>query len=307
MTIEYYIAKRTGKSEKMDDSQDKSLMSIQYQVLVPAEDAVNADFGPAELLLRTIGLPLPGQPFRKGNRILRVAQHTVERSRTHIQVFFVDVRWEWPYVQAIKDPRNEFFPPSITAWKRQVALTKDAQTGKVLANSAGAPLSQFPMVDQGDQAISWKRIEDWYNQEYADLFWDKINSSPVTIFGKTFAAGTVRCESIVGIPDYKTVDLTGNGQTLKKIFYEVTYSLIVNRNGWKFKWVDMGNAVLKNGKLVVPTLEGGAPAREAVKLDGAGAQLPAGEDPVMLEAWEYAQADFSLMNLPAQLPAFLLE
>lgn len=166
-------------------------------------------------------------------------------------------------------------------------------SGRPVANSAGDPPSPLPEVD--DNRPEYVR-EFWTTAWSEDLFLayrNAVNDAPVTIGDKTFPARTLK---ITGIDSERHE----RGATF---YWRVSLSVEYNPDGWLVEFYDRGFRELRDDYysggtclVEIPDKNGVQPT-EPYYLDGAGAKLVEGNDPVTLEFAGYPEADFSILNL----------
>lgn len=155
---------------------------------------------------------------------------------------------------------------------------------KAIVNSAGDYFDPPPTMDDSRPVLRIVRNEQTYSPTLALSWKDTIN----TDVWNGFAARTVKCGEI-------PAELRWNQEC--GYYYEVTYEFEINPSGWKKEVLDQGLRKLVSGAQQAITDSKGQPVTSPVLLDGSGAPLASGADPVFLQFSIYNEAAFSGLNL----------
>ncbi len=189
---------------------------------------------------------------------------------------------------------EEFYPKDIN--------------GLPFLNTAGDPIEDPPKRMVSRQTFSFSRNEATYNDSYAQLFRQTVNSSPFL----SFEANQVKCSSI---------DAERHFDADWGYFWRVNYQFemrvvkFTNRLDGTFVTYGWEDLILNAGfhKLIsstlTPILINGQPTPVPVPLTQDGLPLNttwstnnnSNPDPIYLVFMQYAQSDFSQLNIPGTI------
>ena len=212
--------------------------------------------------------------------------------------WIVTVRYatDWETVETETDP-TDFRP--VVSWGTQfvqTVLTKDVVTDEAIVNTAGDPFDPPLMTDRPlttcNVVGNFTAIPTW-------LFSlrNKVNDSALTIRGVTVAAELALIRNLsISDARYK------NGT----IYYRVELELLIDEDGHKVKVLNDGMHELDTTRTGdekrTHIMFDGEPISQPVPLDADGKRISSDDLPasaVILDFYQYATADFSVLNLPA--------
>ena len=167
---------------------------------------------------------------------------------------------------------------------------------KIVQNSAKMVFSPEPVQVESATVIKIQRNEtsDGFDPEdTVNDFKDTINLYTVVVGGVTIQAMTGRMRSIQG-------DLVWDNEG--DPYFQVAYEIEINSKTWVRKILDQGYytiAISPSVKPVpIPDSGGVDLVTEPVKLNGSGAELGDGAEPVHLDYLGYFPKDWGLLRLP---------
>jgi hypothetical protein len=190
-----------------------------------------------------------------------------------------------PY-DANQQPQNPIdWPLQIThSFAKFESIANEDIDGNAILNSADDYFDPPVTRDDSRPVMRIARNEATFDPATAYQFKDAVNKA--TFFGAD--PGTVKCADI-------SADLIFNPDI--GWYYSVSYEFEYNPDGWEKQILDQGLKYLDSTGSKVPVTEKGIPATSPVLLDGNGAQLAAGADPVFLKFKVYPEEDFDSLNL----------
>lgn len=192
------------------------------------------------------------------------------------------------------DPLN--YRTKVTQGSREITVPHvvDAVTGNPLLNAAGDPPDPPLMME-----LSFPTFQVTKNFATRPLFIEGFrnttNNAPLTVVGKTYAAGTFRLRRH-----------TVTDELLHDVFpyFKLVADFEVDPLGFDSVWLNDGLNEYVNGNPAFkqPIMLGGEPVARPVPLQTNGAvvasnNLPSGAN--TLSAAKYAQVDYSTLGLPA--------
>lgn len=203
---------------------------------------------------------------------------------------------DWENVESETDPNN--FRQVVT-WGTQfvqTVLTKDVVTDEAIVNTAGDPFDPPLMTDR---PLTTCNITTNANAIPTWLFSlrNKVNDAALTIRGVTVPKKTALIRGLtISDERYK------NGT----LYYRIEIELLIDEQGHDVK-------VLNDGLHELDTLRSGTekrthimfdgePISQPVPLDADGKRIDSDDLPmnaIILNFAQYAEADFSVLNLPA--------
>lgn len=194
------------------------------------------------------------------------------------------------------DPEEEEDPverPAQIQWGF-VSFTETAYedaAGDPILNSAGDPFDPSIERTYNDPAVTITYNADDFDPSVAIAYQDAVNSDQFTVAGKTIEAGLAKMHSIQATRLYEA------GST----FWQIDIVIYFRKDGWVRKVLDQGFQELTNGERPPRPIKDseGNPLMMPAKLDGSGAALAEGADPVYLDFTLYETMPFSALNLPA--------
>lgn len=252
----------------------------------------NSNTAQAWAILNSIGAPKLGQSH-PDIRSLVVIDRSVDHFEGQRKKFIVNINYSNERTsidrQSNEDPLD--LPASYTFDQvdRMVPVTHDAETGKKIANTANQPFSSIT-ENKPLTRITITRNERDYNNSDSEKARNRVNKRSMRIDGIPYAAGTVKLELYAGT---KQFDSEGN------TFYNITYKLLINEEGFKRSLVNRGTkGIGEDGKLVsagrnIPKDFEGASYLDA---DGKFIVNPSAE-PIELEFDTLEKADLHLLRL----------
>ncbi|NBW11867.1 MAG: hypothetical protein EBR82_27925 [Caulobacteraceae bacterium] len=243
------------------------------------------------IVLAGNGIPRRGESYQFGNSVdpymyAQSASASLQSSEDSLKVWQVTVEYSTKGLE--RDPNQEKQDPldwrpkcSTFSMKVRRPMLKDCK-GKLIASSAGEPYDPPQERDETKFGIRIVRnvakSDPGKNSEYKDT----INSD--TFWGNP--PGTVKVE----VPGTATEMFSSSGQR----YYEETWEFAIEPEGWDLKLYDYGFYKIEGTKRV--QIEG---LVSAALLNGSGALLPVGNDPVLLPPFEpYKRKRFASLNLP---------
>jgi hypothetical protein len=171
--------------------------------------------------------------------------------------------------------------------------------GNAVATSAGEPFESQLTRDVSDIVLVITRNESTsvYNPITYAATANTLNASTQTICGITFAARKCRMKPISAA--YVIED--------QYRYWRVTYSIIIPVSdivtGWSVKVADQGYYKLVSNKRTKILDPHNMMYSRPYPLDGAGSPRNNGDEaPAILSFYPYAAADWSILNLPTNLP-----
>ena len=218
----------------------------------------------------------------------------VDRSIEHYQeqrnIFIITVK----YSNTKEDTEGENGDPldkptvyTYTAVDNQKVVEKDTRTKKIISYTNGRPVippftENFPLT-----RVTANRNEANFNNYRISSLQSKINSGGMSIEGRSYGKGTVQFENVSATTQYM--------QDGTK-YYSVTYTLLINVEGFKRKVINADNFhLVKDGETnkLTRTKDG-----TVKKLDKNGALLADEQqlDPESFEELEFDTLEFASMN-----------
>lgn len=199
----------------------------------------------------------------------------------------------------VKDPFAE--PPKLRSRgeDQEIAVGYD-NAGDPVLNSAGEPFEDAPTITAPVLVFEVSRLEKAFDSTLIEDLQGRVNDAAWL----GWPAGSVLCKSITA--DREWVSETNS------YGWDTSYVFAVKRPivaggvdvlpGWTLQLLDCGFRA-KDGSNPTKAItdKTGAPVSSPVPLDGAGARLPVGDDPVYLDFDVYPAADFSALSFPADL------
>jgi hypothetical protein len=183
-------------------------------------------------------------------------------------------------------PENPLNHPIKISWGEnrfdQVCFVD--RNGNPITNSAGDYFDPPLTIDDSRPTLRIVRNEPSYDPGYATKWKDCLNTGP--FFG--FNPGYVKMSTPLGDLDYSPVC---------GYYYIVTYQFEINPNGWKKNILDQGLRQIVSGKQQKIVDDKGEDVTSPALLNGKGAKLATGGNPVTLTFNVYQEADFSSLGL----------
>jgi len=198
-----------------------------------------------------------------------------------------------------ENPLNEPWSVRLIGdeWTEEAYL--DTDTGEILTNSAKQPWT-------GRETEIYKSRSSWHmtknkptlQQDLIEYTRGHVNSSAVTIKGRMYATRTLLLRTADAEERYQARVGTYYGYTFKLDTHEETFDMQVPDRGTKEYVGHELYDPLHYSDIVDPyTRHPIAPP--GVPLDGAGNQLPKGDDPVTITSRKYPEADLNVWGFPS--------
>jgi hypothetical protein len=174
-----------------------------------------------------------------------------------------------------------------STWSKTIAPQKD-RDGLVFANSAGDLIDPPPTREDENLQLTYTRTQSTLSIQWLRDFNNAVNLTGLTIDSVNFAARTLKCK----ITAERPAGAAGN-------LWLVTITLMHDPDGWDWQLLDAGYRYKSGTTLVDFVGVGGIRATKPRLLNGAGAKLADGGDPVFktfrkhkLAAFEYLALDY---------------
>ncbi|QDV34009.1 hypothetical protein [Tautonia plasticadhaerens] len=155
----------------------------------------------------------------------------------------------------------------------------------VITNSAGDVFDPPVVRDDSRPILRISTNEPSYPIALAGLYRDTVNDADVSIGGHTFAAKTLKAAAPKARRQWSP-NVAGG------FYWRIDYEFEINEETWVHQQLDNGFRYLDSGSFKQALSSDGQPASSPVLLDGSGAQLAAGGDPVALEFDLYEPRSF---------------
>jgi len=185
------------------------------------------------------------------------------------------------YDTAVEEEEDPLDRDPVYSWgseTQQIPIDFDA-SGTPIKNSAKDPLDPTITRPYRKITLTITRNEASFSASLPLAFVNYTNTD--TFYGAS--AGKALCR-----------DITATSKTENDTdFWEVSYSFLFDANGHQVKVIDAGY----RDSSQVPFLEKGVPVANPVPLNGSGARLSAGSNPVALTFTIYPSTAFSGMGL----------
>ncbi|WP_165068259.1 hypothetical protein [Paludisphaera rhizosphaerae] len=203
----------------------------------------------------------------------------------------------------VRDPFAE--PPSLRnrGEEQEVAVAYD-RNGDPVLNSADDPFEDSPTIPASVRVYEIGRLQKTFDDSIAEALEWHVNDAEWL----GWPAGSVLCRSI-------TADRTWNSDT-SSWAWDTSYVFAIRKPivivdggddvtvlpGWTLRLLDCGFRELDGSNPNKQILDKtGAPVSSPVPLDGSGAKLAVGADPVYKSFDVYPEADFSVLDFPSDL------
>ena len=214
--------------------------------------------------------------------------------------WLVDVTYG-PY-DANEFPENPVDWPLIMWWgshKYEKVQEKDVVTGKPILNSAFDKFADPKLIDDSRPILYVQRNEPvaTFDPLLANNLYDHVNQAD-WVHG-TGAKQFTFAQYCVKFSD-RTMDKPVKNPIDATYYYVCVYAFELDKDGWIYKPLDQGYAVLDAStpparkKLVGPD---GQPLNEAALLDGSGHELATSATPVFLDYDVYPRADYTVFDM----------
>lgn len=277
---------------------EKTLYRVYVVVadLTDSEDFVRANFGAGLSPPVTLFSGHPDDAFARCRSISADFQEKFNDDGT-MRALWV-VRAEWGYINPFEaatsgDPADIPIRVTIEGIKTEKPADFDIHDNPIV-NSAGDPYDPPVIREQLACVIKIERKEKSLAPAQILAFANKVNSAPWQGLDQT----TCKMDPPLIVPAYS--------QFLDVIYYEVSYTIHYNPDGWQPEVPDQGFRALDQS-VSPPQLKDlldrhGQKATEPMFLDGTGnaLTLPVGSsNPVFTTVYDiYEEADFNDLNFP---------
>lgn len=194
-----------------------------------------------------------------------------------------------PWEPQNEDPRLNPPEVGITFVEFEEVVTEDVESGDPVANSAGDPYADPPVMRDNTRAIiTVRRNEPNYSISLASNYRNVVNAGAFTIGDLTFPPKTILCKPI-------TADRAFHSNA--GFYWPTTYVFHLElQHTWRRELLDRGfrRYHVDGNKLIVGP--DNHPVTEPALLDGSGQPLDPGAPPVVRTFDVYESRDFSVFN-----------
>ena len=181
------------------------------------------------------GFPLRGDPHADLES-LKMIDYSVSHLDTEQELFLVTANYsnvrEVIDTNAATNPLDLPISYSYDQVDLIEVILEDQETGDLILNYLGKPPSTPFTENLPLTRITVIKNERRYNNETAESIRNTVNATTQRINGKSYTAGTVKLERFTGNNQFDQ-----NGRE----YYVVTYSLLVNKKGFKRKFMQVSD------------------------------------------------------------------
>lgn len=229
----------------LNQSQDDITINEPWRLILSSPTLIGDAYGLLDGLVGQDGFPKLGDPYSSTLSGVLCVDRSIDHDQNQRGSFIITVKYSNAKEDSEgdtgrgDDPIDKPTVYSYTAVDNLKVVSKDTKTGKLITYTNGRVVTppfteNFPLT-----RVTVNRNESNYNNVSISRFQSKINKGSLRIDGRSYGEGTVQFENVSATSQYK--------QDGTK-YYSVTYTLLINVEGFKRKVINADNYPLVNRK-----------------------------------------------------------